>query len=45
MQILVHVLIGLVFMIIGIGLFLVVEVNSMSDKERAKWGHGPKGQR
>ena len=39
-----QIVIGLFLVFIGIALFLIVRVGSMSDEDREANGHGPKGQ-
>lgn len=39
-----QVVVGVVVVFIGVGLYMVVKVGAMSDSERETVGHGPKGQ-
>jgi len=39
-----QILIGVGLLFIGFAVYQVVSVGSMSDEDREKWGHGPKGQ-
>ncbi|WP_422477251.1 hypothetical protein [Pleomorphochaeta sp. DL1XJH-081] len=39
-----QIVVGLLLVLIVIGLYMVVKVGAMSDKDRETVGHGPKGQ-
>jgi uncharacterized membrane protein len=38
------IVLGFLLIFIGVGMYMIVKVGSMSDKERESVGHGPKGQ-
>jgi len=39
-----NIIIGLIVVLIGVSIYLIARIGSMSDEDRRSYGHGPKGQ-